>query len=137
MGADCTVTLMPAPPLDFQITTPDQNLLASEVITQGISADFEIVQVATDPADITPTDGFSFAYGHDPSLLTIDSVDLGAGLASLDGGAGPEFFQGSLFPAGAAVGCLYERGQESPYERITFQRVKLVPPHRPAPSAVR
>lgn len=108
VGADCTVTLMPAPPLDFQITTPDQNLLATEVISQGLSAEFEIVQLAADPAEITPTDGFSFAYGHDPTLLTIDSVELGAGLAGLDGGAGPEFFQGTLFPAGAAVGCLYD-----------------------------
>ena len=123
LGADCTVTLMPAPPLDFQITTPDQNLLASEVITQGISADFEIVQVATDPADITPTDGFSFAYGHDPSLLAIDSVDLGAGLSSLDGGAGPEFFQGSLFPAGAAVGCLYDFQIQ---DTVTFDSAILV-----------
>lgn len=108
VGADCTVTLMPAPPLDFQITTPDQNLLATEVISQGLSAEFEIVQLAADPAEITPTDGFSFAYGHDPTLLTIDSVELGAGLAGLDGGAGPEFFQGTLFPAGTAVGCLYD-----------------------------
>ena len=28
--------LMPAPPLDFQITTPDQNLLASEVIAWNL-----------------------------------------------------------------------------------------------------
>ncbi|MDB2577399.1 glycoside hydrolase [Planctomycetota bacterium] len=36
-----------------------------------------------------------------------------------------------------AVGCLFERGREGPYERITFQRVKLSPPHEPAPSPVR
>lgn len=36
-----------------------------------------------------------------------------------------------------AVGCLYERGQESPYERITFQRVALSPPRPTAPSAAR
>jgi sialidase-1 len=36
-----------------------------------------------------------------------------------------------------AVGCLYERGQESPYERITFQRVELSPPRPTAPSAAR
>ena len=108
LGADCTVTLMPAPPLDFQISTPDQDLLASQVISQGISAEFDIIQIAADPADITPTDGFSFAYGHDPSLLVIDSVTLGSGLTGLGGGAGPEFFQESLFPAGAAVGCLYD-----------------------------
>ena len=36
-----------------------------------------------------------------------------------------------------AVGCLYERGQESPYERITFQRVGLSPPRPTAPIAAR
>ena len=36
-----------------------------------------------------------------------------------------------------AVGCLFERGREGPYERNTFQRVKLSPPHEPAPSPVR
>ncbi len=36
-----------------------------------------------------------------------------------------------------AVGCLYERGQESPYERITFQRVGLSPPRPTAPNAAR
>lgn len=36
-----------------------------------------------------------------------------------------------------AVGCLYERGQESPYERITFQRVGLSPPRPTAPSTAR
>lgn len=36
-----------------------------------------------------------------------------------------------------AVGCLYERGQESPYERITFQRVALSPPRPTAPSPAR
>lgn len=108
LGADCFVTLMPAPPLNFEITTSDQNLLASEVISQGISADFTIFQDATDPADITPTDGFSFAYGHDSNLLTIDSISPGADLSGLAGGAGPEFFQESLFVAGAAVGCLYD-----------------------------
>ncbi len=39
--------------------------------------------------------------------------------------------------ASSAVGCLYERGQESPYERITFQRVELSPPRPRAPNAAR
>ena len=108
VGADCFVTLMPAPPLNFEITTPNQDLLASEVINQGISADFTIFQDALDPADITPTDGFSFAYGHDSNLLEIDSITLGVDLQGLAGGAGPEFFQESLFATGAAVGCLYD-----------------------------
>jgi sialidase-1 len=36
-----------------------------------------------------------------------------------------------------AVGCLYERGQKSPYERITFQRIELAPPRPTAPSPAR
>ncbi len=36
-----------------------------------------------------------------------------------------------------AVGCLFERGRKSPYERITFQRVELSPPRPSAPGAAR
>ncbi|OUU23356.1 MAG: hypothetical protein CBC13_05755 [Planctomycetia bacterium TMED53] len=108
LGADCLVTLLPAPPLNYEISTPDQSLLATQVASQGIAADFRIVQQQDDPADITPTNGFSFAYGHDSSLLNIDSVTQGPDLAGLKGGSGPEFFQESLFTNGGAVGCLYD-----------------------------
>jgi len=108
LGSDCVVTLMPAPPLNYEISTPDQNLLASQLVSQGLAAEFDILQVADDPADITPTNGFSFAYGHDSTYLVIDSVSQGSGLGTIKGGMGPEFFQETLFSNGAAVGCLYD-----------------------------
>lgn len=117
IGTDCIVTLQPAPPLDFQISSGDQTLLASEVISNGLQVEFSLIQIPDVPADITPTNGFSFAYGHDSSLFSADAVLLGLDLAGLDSGAGPAFFQESLFATGAAVGCLYDFQVQ---ETITF-----------------
>jgi len=117
IGTDCVVTLQPEPPLDFQISSGNQTLLASEVIANGLQVEFSLIQIPDVPADITPTNGFSFAYGHDASLFSADSVIQGSDLAGLDNGAGPAFFQESLFTSGAAVGCLYDFQVQ---ETITF-----------------
>ncbi|MEC9477288.1 MAG: hypothetical protein VX764_09640 [Planctomycetota bacterium] len=123
-GQPFSITFLAPPPLLFDISSPDQSLVASGPNGGSVSfgADFSIVQ-GGDPADLTPTEGFQFAYRHDAALLEINSVNEGSGLAGLDGGNGPEFFDGTIFSDGFTVGCIYDfMGLEA----ITFDSPETV-----------
>jgi hypothetical protein len=52
------------------------------------------------PAQI---EGFSLAMGYDPGAIVIQSLGEGAGLAGLNGGTGPAFFDAAIEPACFAV----------------------------------
>ena len=117
-GNPFNITFMPPPPLLFDITSPDQSLVATGPNGGEVTfdANFSIVQ-GGDPADLAPTQGFQFAYRHDPALLSIDVISEGGALAGLSGGSGPEYFDGSIFSDGFTVGCIFDfQGAES----ITF-----------------
>lgn len=108
-GQPFNITFLAPPPLLFDISSPDQSLVASGPNGGSVSfaADFSIVQGGA-PADLTETEGFQFAYRHDATLLAVDSVSEGAGVAGLDGGNGPEFFDGTIYADGFTVGCIYD-----------------------------
>ncbi|MGE4618913.1 MAG: hypothetical protein AAEJ04_03800 [Planctomycetota bacterium] len=108
-GQPFSITFLAPPPLLFEISSPDQSLVSSGPQGGSVSfdADFSIVQGGA-PADLTPTQGFQFAYRHDGALLSIDSVVEGSGLAGLKGGSGPEFFDGTIYSDGFTVGCIYD-----------------------------
>jgi hypothetical protein len=118
IGQPFDITFMPPPPLVFEISSPDQSLVATGPNGGSVSfgADFSLIQ-GGDPADLTATQGFQFAYRHDPVYLQVTSIDEGSALAALDGGSGAEYFDGTIFPDGFTVGCIFDfQGAET----ITF-----------------
>ena len=108
-GLSFNITFLAPPPLLFDISSPDQSLVATGPNGGGVSfdADFSIEQ-GGDPADLAATQGFQFAYRHDPTLLAVDSVAEGAALGGLDGGNGPEYFDGTIYADGFTVGCIFD-----------------------------
>ncbi|MGE3167110.1 MAG: hypothetical protein AB7O52_19565 [Planctomycetota bacterium] len=60
----------------------------------------------TPPFGPTPCSGFSLAFANDPLLVAPVGAEPIGVLASINGGAGPEFFAIEIFGDGIAVGCL-------------------------------
>lgn len=54
------------------------------------------------------TAGLSFGVCHDGLELVLDTADLGAALASVDGGAGPEFSEFGFFADGFTLGVVVD-----------------------------
>lgn len=54
-----------------------------------------------------PVQAFSFGVTCDRTQVTLEAVDVGLHVASLNCGAGPDFFTSALLPEGATVGCLF------------------------------
>lgn len=73
-----------------------------------VAFDFEVtIEELPSPGAPHLTQAFSFGLSHDDALFSVDSVSPAGALASLGGGAGPDFFGVSLYPGGTTVGCLY------------------------------
>ena len=51
--------------------------------------------------------GWSMGLIHDPSLLSIISVERGAYIRTLNDGDGPDFFEIGIFPNGFGIGSVY------------------------------
>jgi hypothetical protein len=72
------------------------------------SADFSIAEADQSPALAFPSDtqGFSMALANDASLITPTGVNATGPLSSLNGGAGPDFFQVGLYADAWSVGVV-------------------------------
>ena len=79
------------------------------------------VAVSEDPGSPNfpnPTHGFSMAIGHDSNVLSASAASAGAGLAALNGAAGPEFFSVNLLTDGITIGAVYSLS--SPTEIVLY-----------------
>ncbi|OUU23355.1 MAG: hypothetical protein CBC13_05750 [Planctomycetia bacterium TMED53] len=94
----------------FSFTAADQSVPAAAG-SASFSLDFNLIQTS---GLIEDTRGFSFSCAHDPALLAV--VQTGTGtfepetlgpLNSLNGGTGPDFIQGEIFPNGFTCGVIY------------------------------
>lgn len=57
--------------------------------------------------DALGTQAFSTSVGHDPAVLAVTAVNAAPVLSALNGGAGPDFFQATLFSDGWNIGSVY------------------------------
>ncbi len=107
----------------FEISTPDQAIAAGGGAIPFTTV-FSIEQVT---GALEDTKGFSFAYSHDSSLLEVVGSNpftpnvLGE-LAGVNGGTGPDFIQGEIFPNGFTLGVIYAFVDQT--QVITFEVAK-------------
>lgn len=70
------------------------------------------------------TFGFSMAISHDDALLGDPAVTPGAGLSSLNGGSGPDFFAADSMDGLTAIGSIYSLA--NPTESLQFPAAEVV-----------
>ena len=87
----------------FVFSAADQTV-ASSGGQASFSLDFSIQQIT---GTIEDTRGFSFSCGHDDTLLAVTPSGTGpyipntlGPITALNGGTGPDFIQGEIFPNG-------------------------------------
>ena len=51
--------------------------------------------------------GWSMGMMHDPGLLSISSIEMGAYIRTLNDGNGPDFYEVGMFPNGYGIGSVY------------------------------
>lgn len=99
----------PGGPGDFTLQLADTLVPFDEVSGMGnfsmtLTA-FETVAAGDDPLG---TSAFSTSVSHDPSVLSVNSVQSSPALDALNGGAGPDFYQATLLPEGWNLGVVYD-----------------------------
>jgi len=109
----------------FEISSPDQSMAAGSGAIP-FSATFSIEQIT---GALEDTKGFSFAYGHDPTMLEVlgsspfTPTSVGE-LAGVNDGDGPDFIQGEIFVDGFTVGVIYALVDQT--QVITYEVAKPV-----------
>lgn len=106
----CTCTSLRAQNPEFVFSAGDLSVPAS-----GGQASFSLdVSLQQSAGLIEDTRGFSFSAAHDSSVLGVVSGGPGTyipetlgPLNSLNGGNGPDFIQGEIFPTGLTCGVIY------------------------------
>ncbi len=111
----------------FVISAADQSV-ASSGGQASFSLDFSIQQTT---GTIEETRGFSFSCGHDDTLLAVTSSGTGpyvpgtlGPITALNGGTGPDFIQGEIFPNGFTCGVIYAFTAQN--QTITYEIAKPV-----------
>ncbi|MFN0057016.1 MAG: hypothetical protein ACKVX7_01040 [Planctomycetota bacterium] len=64
----------------------------------------QAVSVAIELDSIIDIDGLAFGLSHDGAVATLTSIHVGATLAALNGGAGPDFLYANITPTGGIGG---------------------------------
>ncbi len=110
LGAVGIVSGVQAQSPTFSFSAADQSVPASGG-TASFSLDFNLTQTS---GLIEETRGFSFSCAHDSAILAVVSSGPGpyvpetlGPLNGLNGGSGPDFIQGEIFPAGFTCGVIY------------------------------
>ena len=71
-------------------------------------SEISLMEMASNPGFPTDTAGFSLGLAHDSALFEATGAQAVGPLAALDGGAGPAFFDTSVFADGIGIGCVYD-----------------------------
>jgi len=111
----------------FVFSAADQTV-ASSGGQASFSLDFSIQQIT---GTIEDTRGFSFSCGHDDTLLAVTPSGTGpyipntlGPITALNGGTGPDFIQGEIFPNGFTCGVIYAFTAQN--QTITYEIAKPV-----------
>lgn len=106
-AASCDIDVVPPPTLDFAYTAANQTVGYDAA---GQASFLETISLQEDPASPNyPNDvsAFSAALAHDGAYLEATAIDPGAALSAMNGGSGPEFFAGFLYPDGVTAGVVF------------------------------
>ncbi len=93
---------------EFDTTIVDNSLIYDVGSGEGAAT----VQVMNHEQDTTPgfphtVQGWSMAILHDDTILSAESIEYGAYIQSLNGGAGPGFWEANILPDGITIGTVY------------------------------
>ena len=103
--ATCNVDVVQTIGFMFSAADVDGTYSASGA---AFNSQVSLMELSSNAGFPTDTAGFSFGLAHDSAIFEATGAQASGPLAALDGGAGPAFFDVTVFPNGIGVGCVYD-----------------------------
>lgn len=104
----CGVTVTPPPPLEFTFSASSPTVDYDQSSGVGsFSATLSVLENASNNGFPNDVAAFSIALTHDATYVAPTALALSAPVLALNAGAGPDFFNPTIYPGGVTFGVVF------------------------------